>query len=543
MIADAYGVPRGTVLEADLCIIGGGPAGISLALAFDSCPLRIVLLEAGGLTRDHIGQSLYKGESVGLHYDDLDQSRSRYFGGSSNCWGGFSRPLDQHDFETREWVPNSGWPISRDDLEPYYRRAQAILQLGPFDYDAGKWEAWIGRRDVCLLPLGAGRAVNRIAQISPPVRFGHCYRDDLSQSGNVTVYLNANVTEVHTPGMVAEVTAVTVRTLAGVSFLVTAKTYIVAAGGLETPRLLLASNSYQPTGVGNHYDVVGRYFMDHPRLRTGTIRFRNPRTNSGIYDMHIAYSGAIRAHGVKTSAYLGLTTETLRAERMGSTRCYVRSRYAGDGERTYAAVNHLRMAMRERNSLWERSAADLLNIAGQVPNLALLAAGLKLRVPFLARGFDTEIVTEPTPLPDSRVTLGTERDRLGMPRIRVDWRLGELEKRTILRTQAILEEELAATGAASLHPDVDMPAGGGEWPTGLNGCWHHMGTTRMHTDPRQGVVDANCRVHGVNNLYIAGSSVFPTAGADMPTLTIVALALRLAEHIKALRQINTATPP
>jgi choline dehydrogenase-like flavoprotein len=140
-------------------------------------------------------------------------------------------------------------------------------------------------------------------------------------------------------------------------------------------------------------------------------------------------------------------------------------------------------------------------------------------------------VVEPTPLPDSRVTLGTGRDRLGMPRVRVEWRLGELEKRTIRRTQEILGEDMALAGTGTVIPDA--PYEGEAWPDTLCGCWHHMGTARMHADPRQGVVDAQCRVHGMENLFVAGSSVFPTCGSDMPTITIVALALRLADHIKA----------
>ena len=173
-----------------------------------------------------------------------------------------------------------------------------------------------------------------------------------------------------------------------------------------------------------------------------------------------------------------------------------------------------------------------MNVVRRLPNLAVLAAGLKGKLPFLARGFALETVVEPTPLADSRVTLGNELDPLGVPRVRVEWRLGELEKHTIRRTQEILGEEMVRSGAGKVV--VEAPREGEDWPDTLNGCWHHMGTTRMHRDPRKGVVDADCRVHGVENLFIAGSSVFPTGGSDTPTITIVALALRLAGHIKGL---------
>ncbi len=526
------------MLDTDVCIIGAGPAGISLAQAFDGKPFRVILLEGGQLRRDRASQALYKGENVGLHYDALDQARSRYFGGSSNCWGGFCRPLDAHDFEARDWVPNSGWPIRRSDLMPYYQRAHALLQLGPFEYDPAAWQDWVGRPDARLVPFSRDRVMNVISQLSPPTRFGRHYRADIDRSRNVSAYLNANVTEIETPETGARVTGVRVRNRAGTSFQINARHYILATGGIETPRLLLASNRHQPAGVGNQNDLVGRYFMDHPRLRSGTIVFRDAKAHSTIYDLHVTLPGAIRAQGVKIAAYFGLTAETQRAERLGNTRCYTVSRYVGDDLASYTAVSHLRQAVHGAGSLLERSSADLMNIVKQLPNVAVLVAGLKFRLPMLARGFSLETVVEPTPLPDSRVTLGTERDPLGMPRVKVDWRLGELEKRTIRRTQEILGEEMLRSGAGTVV--VNAPSDDEAWPDTLAGCWHHMGTTRMSDDPRQGVVDANCRVHGMENLFIAGSSVFPTCGSDMPTITIVALALRLADKITALQTLQAA---
>ena len=531
LIIDANSVPSGTVLDADICIIGAGPAGISLAKEFDGQPFRVILLEAGKLRRHREDQALYKGESVGLHYEDLDQARSRYLGGSSNCWGGFCRPLEAHDFERRDWVPNSGWPITRSDLMPFYQRAHGLLQLGPFEYDPLKWENWINKEDARLLPLAGDRAVNMISQLSPPTRFGRQYRDDLSNASTVKTYINANVTEIETPDAGAQVTGVRVSTLNNNSFEVTARSYILATGGIETPRLLLASNKHQMAGIGNQHGVVGRYFMDHPRLLSGAIRFRDTRASSGIYDLHNAFQGNVTARGVKIAAYFGLTPETQRAERLGNTRCYAKSSYVADDYATYTAISHLRQAVHGAGSVLERSRSDILNIVTHLPKVAVLAAGLKLKLPFLARGFALETIVEPTPLPDSRVTLGHTRDRLGMPQVKVDWRLGELEKRTIRRTQQILGEDMARAGVGSVV--VGKLDDGQEWPSTLRGCWHHMGTARMADNPRQGVVDADCRVHGMENLFIAGSSVFPTCGADFPTITIVALALRLADHLKA----------
>ena len=532
MIIDARTLPNRTVVETEICIIGAGPAGITLAREFDSQKFRVVLLEGGGLAYDRAGQALYRGENIGLAYEDLDEMRSRYFGGSSNCWGGFCRPLDPHDFETREWVPNSGWPFQRDELLPYYRRAQSVLQLGRFEYDPRQWEAWANRPDARFLPFDRNRAVSLVAQLSPPTRFGQIYGREIARSANVTAFLNANVTEIETPGHGRTVTGLQVRTLAGRAFQVVGKTYILATGGVENARLLLVSNRYQAGGVGNQNDVVGRYFMDHPRIHCSTIAFNDPKSFGKAYDLHVAFTGGMLANGTKISGFFGLSPETQRAERVANVRCYALSRFLGDNGNSYSALKQLYQIRHRPNMLRRRYRSAVADAIGNLPNIAILALGLKFKPRLLARGFTLETVVEPSPLPESRVTLGSERDALGLRQVKVDWRVGELEKRTVRRMHEILGEEMERIGAGTVK--VQAPNEGDPWPDTLNGCWHHMGTTRMHTDPRYGVVDPTCRIHEMENLFIAGSSVFPTCGSDMPTLTITALALRLADHVKAL---------
>lgn len=531
MIIDAQQVPTRTVFEADICIIGSGPAGMAMAMAFDGKPFKVLMLEAGRLRRNRADQAQYAGDNVGWDYEDLDQARSRYFGGSSNCWAGFCRPMDEHDFEERDWVPNSGWPFGRQELAPYYPRTQSLLQLGPYEYDPKQWEAWLARPSANLVKFTRDRVRNMISQLSPPTRFGRVYRDHIARSQNVVCYVGANVTEIETPGNGASVTGLQVRTLSGGAFRVKARNYVLAAGGIETPRLLLVSNRYQPNGIGNQHDQVGRYFMDHPRLQQGTIHFNDPARQAPIYDKHVTFPGGMTAQGAKIAAFFSLSPEVQRKERLGNTRTYAVSRFAGDDPATYKAIGHLRQALHGAGSILERSNADVANVVRNLPSVALLAAGLKFKVPFLKRGYSLETIIEPTPDPDSRVTLNAQRDRLGMQRVTVDWRPGELEKRTIRRTQEILGQELVRAGAGSVT--VDAPADSDPWPKGLNGCWHHMGTARMHQDPRKGVVDANCQVHGMENLHIAGSCVFPTGGADFPTITLVSLALRLADRLAA----------
>jgi choline dehydrogenase-like flavoprotein len=530
MIIDATTLPGGTALEADVCIIGAGPAGITMAREFDGRAERVLLLEAGNLDFDVRDQELYAGENIGLPYGRLDQMRSRYFGGSSNCWGGFCRPLDAQDFEARDWVPNSGWPFGRDELLPWYRRTHKLLELGAFDYDPASWERQLSRPNARCVPFDRDRAINIIAQLSPPTRFGRLYRDGITHSSNVTAYLGANVTEIEAPDNGRQVTRLQVRTRAGGTFRVSARTYVLATGGIEAARLLLCSDRYHQRGVGNEHDLVGRYFMDHPRLRSGKISFRNPATDSPFYDLYEAFRGRMAAGGTRVCAYFGLSPETQATEQVGNTRCYVVPRFVGDTSESGEALGLLYQMLRDRKSMRGRYAEVLGKIARNAPNVALFGLGLKFNPSLLARGFSLETVVEPTPLPESRVTLSHERDALGLRRARVDWRLGELEKRTIRRTQEILGEEMVRVGAGSVA--VDAPQEGQPWPRTPTWCWHHMGTTRMHADPRRGVVDANCRVHGMSNLFIAGSSVFPTCGSDMPTITVVALALRLAAHLQ-----------
>jgi choline dehydrogenase-like flavoprotein len=194
--------------------------------------------------------------------------RLRYFGGSTNEWGGWCRPLKPIDFEEQPWVPYSGWPFSFGDLEPYYRRAQAICQLGPYGYDISYLKTQIGSE---LLPLDQGRLVTDVIQFSPPTRFGEVYRPEIKSAANVRTYLSANVTNIETGEPPNAITRLRAETLSGRKFWITAKCYILAAGGLESARLLLISNAAEKTGLGNRYDLVGRFFMDHPEPEVGLL--------------------------------------------------------------------------------------------------------------------------------------------------------------------------------------------------------------------------------------------------------------------------------
>lgn len=483
MIVDARSVPDASVIECDVCIVGAGAAGITIARELLGRPVQVVLLESGWLKPDAKTQSLYVGEVAERHYFDLDAARSRYFGGTTNLWTGECRPLDAQDFELRDWVPDSGWPFGLDELLPFYRRAQSVCQLGPYGYTADDWREY----GVRPMAIEGGRIQSYAFQYSPPTRFGEVYRNEVRQAPNVVTYLGANVVDLETPAPPQQVRAVKVACLTGTSFRVAARAFVLATGGIENARLLLLSDSVQSGGLGNGHDLVGRYFMEHVYL-DAAAEIRALR--GAISDF---YTVGHWVDGRRGRGILGLTPGVRCRERL--------TNYCGViGEPSASLLSRLRDAIAQARAKPAPRTYFVKNVMEQAPN------------------------------PDSRVTLGQDRDRLGCRRVVLRWRLSSVDKSTAHRAHAILGEDLLRSGLG--HMTSSMGREADPWPASVRGARHHMGTTRMHADPRRGVVDADCRVHGITNLYVAGSSVFPTSGAANPTLTIVALALRLALHLQ-----------
>ncbi|RDU95990.1 FAD-dependent oxidoreductase [Trinickia dinghuensis] len=530
MFIDTRGIDEGREIETTVCIVGAGVAGITLALELDRCGIDTCLLESGGFRPDDDTRDLYRGENAGLPYAFADGSRSRYLGGSSNCWGGWCRPLDPWDFEQRDWVPDSGWPFRIDELEPYYARTHALLKLGPNNFDPPFWEHAIGRADVRRIPLVTGNVRDTIAQFSPPARFGKLYRGNLERSPHIRVFLHANVVHVDTDADASHVTRVDIATLTGRHMTVTAKRFVLAAGGIENARLLLASNRVQAAGLGNAYDNVGRYFMDHPRIMSGSVRFSPAWARNKLYDIKFHYqNAAVSAHGTPISSQFALTPEVLRRERLLNSRVWFFSMFYGEGSAGAEALIRCKQALLHKDQPDRRWSEDLETMLRHPIDTAGFGLTRLLQPRALIRDVKLQAIVEAQPNRDSRVTLGEQRDRLGMPRVKVAWRLTELAQRTFDRTFELVADELHTSAVAQV--ELDAPLEGHAWPTTLEGTWHHMGTTRMHDSPRGGVVDRHCKVYGVDNLYVAGSSVFPTVGANFPTITIVALALRLAGHL------------
>ena len=269
MHTDARRLDNGSVIAGDLCIVGAGAAGISVALQFIGTGMRVLLLEGGGFDYEPAMQELYRGEVVGLPYFPLQAARLHYFGGTTGHWAGFCSTLDPIDFVVRDWVPYSGWPILRADLDPYYRRALPILQLGPDEWSAEAWH----RRDATLVPFAFDPNVawTKMWQFSPPARFGTLYRGPVVSAPDVHLYTHATVVEVEANESASTVTGLRVRTLEGKEHHVRASRYVLACSTIQNARLLLASNRQVSSGLGNGNDLVGRFFMEHLEMPSGSL--------------------------------------------------------------------------------------------------------------------------------------------------------------------------------------------------------------------------------------------------------------------------------
>jgi len=516
MLVDARTVPANKVIETDVCIVGAGAAGITLAREFIGKPFRVCLLESGGFDFEENTQDLYRGDNAGFHVP-LSVARLRYFGGSTNHWGSYCRPLDEIDFETRDWVPHSGWPFKKSELDPYYERAQAVCQLGPYRYDPQYWQT----QSKAPLPLAGNRVVTAIFQMrEPALRFGAAYRDEIVKAVNVTTFLRANLLGLETYAGAQAVKRARVGCIEGNHFSVNAKLFILAAGAIENARLLLLSKDAGGKGLGNRNGLVGRFFMSHALCKPGLFLPSDPLIPAALYLYETPATGSLKIIG-----HLTLAPETQRQNRLLNFNASLKFPVP-------VAVAGLNSAKRLAKREFDTFATDLRNIIADMDGVAA-AAYWKIRAGVVpAQAFSLTCAIEQCPNPDSRVSLSSERDALGQQRVRLDWRLTAADKNTLKRSLEIIGAELGHAALGRLK--IDLGEGDNAWPEVVQDGGHHIGTTRMHVDPKQGVVDGNCRVHDVANLFVAGSSVFPTSGHANPTLTIVALALRLGAHVGRL---------
>jgi choline dehydrogenase-like flavoprotein len=547
---------RQDTIEVDLAIVGGGPAGLTLAREFFGTSTRVLVIESGILKEESNFNALNAVESVGEPQGGARVSkriafhgansgswshdvqrygvRCRLLGGSSYAWAGKSASFDDIDFAVRAWVPYSGWPFDRRVLAPFLDRAADILNLGPNCYDEELWDRIgitppsppLNRR---LLEAFFWQFARSRIDSFDAMRFGPDFvRLD---APNVRILLNATVTRIDPAGPDDARLGINISAIEGARSRVTARCVVLAASGIENPRILLVSNNVHPNGLGNDHDVVGRYLMDHPGATLGHFDAKA----GAVIANRFGFYGV--KHRGRTHMYmhgLVLSKELQEREELLQCAAYMMEQRAPDDP--WDALKRLLRAT---------TRAPMSDIAAVASSPRLLAKGLGLRAlksgqmpaflrefvtdratrlspSFVAREFQShglphkltgvtmDGISEQRPNPESRITLSDKLDALGIPLARVDWRFDREASRSLVRLGKLVEAELARIGLpvpvvedwiADDRPEDSVTIDMG----------HTFGTTRMSDDPTLGVTNSSCGVHGVRGLYVAGSSVFPTS--------------------------------
>ncbi len=531
MLIDARRVSDGAEYRFDLVIVGAGPAGILIAERLRGAGLSIALLDSGGFEPSVRAQRLNRGENVGHPYLPLQTSRMRMFGGAANRWGGLCRALDPRDFDERSWVPYSGWPITGAELAPYHEAAARALRLPRASFSVEDWP----RLDGEPLPLDGTGIEQSLIQYSPATNFGDEHRERVLAQTGLSLFLHATVTDLPLDPWTDRVGAVKVRASRERAFTVRGTAVVLAAGAIENARLLLAARGDRPAGLGNEHDQVGRYFMEHLHLPAGHVLAAPAAADRSFYALQRRDGVEVRGvltPGADLQKQLGLLGCSMVLEPPvyphGQPFLQARPELTVLPERAFRAIRRRGMAgeaVREaarrvaaagwygrRSGAARRTARTALEQAPALGVADVTVHSLYLRA-------------EQAPDPSSRVRLTSRLDPLGLPEVALDWRISALDTDSISGWLGQLDEVLAGRRLGRVLPLEDG------WPQRLTGGPHQMGTTRMSADPRAGVVDADGRVHSVANLYVTGSSVFTTGGHANPTFSLLALSLRLADHL------------
>ncbi len=479
----------------DICICGAGFAGISLALKLPR-HLKILLLEGGGFEYQNVSQDIYKGEITGRDYFPLTTTRLRQFGGTSGLWSGWCRALDPVDFTVRDYAPNTGWPIQYSDLSPYFAETRDILHA------VLPAEKWYG-----ALPPLAGLKAFDFQWSFPATNMGTKYRQEIENRENIHCYINANLTNITLNKDHTSVSHIEVRNYQGLLCHAQPGKLILALGGIENARLLLNCNQQINAGLGNQNDLVGRFFTEHPHYEIGHFILED------AYSHHLAKIK--QDHAPAMTEYLSPTEDFMQTNKCLNFGLRVTH---SAGKRDLPFSNKLDRALC-RTDWWQELPPEM-----RLPPLDCTNDGY------------IHIASEQTPNPESRITLGTDIDKFGLKRPNLNWRLSKLDKHTMLQAVTQLgitfaQQNLGRVRIVDWLLDSKAPIPG--FPGEIGGH-HHMCTTRMSHTAKTGVVDKNQKVFGIDNLYMAGTSVFSSGGHANPTFTVVQLSLRLADHLGSL---------
>ena len=528
------GVPTESVLRARVCIVGAGPAGLTLADDLARAGIDVLVIEAGSRTPPAGGSPYDSTTNVGTSYP-LNETRVRGVGGSANHWDFIDvlgvpslrlHELDELDFAARPGVRDLGWPFGLSELQAGYRQARELFGVPPSAYEGQ--------------PGGQDAVERRSYAYGLASTFTRDVPERLDDRPNVRVVTDAVVTDVRTDVARETVSCLRCCATSGTRFSVEATVYVLAGGGLENARLLLASRSTAPEGLGNTSDHVGRWFNEHPHHGSAVVVPRAGHLERDLPAWTFYRVGERVAHTMYALSQSCLETEGLLNSAFFLTLRPPSRPVAltSDGHVDDAAMVSLRslrdtLETRRWGPGTARHVGRLLTVAphlvrGAVQQSSAQRAVAAGRSPRSPRILTLNSMNEQQPQRDSRLRLTPRFDRFGVPEAELDWRVSPLDLVSMQRTVSQAAPGLARLLGASVHSLLGVE----QLPAVTHG-YHHMGTTRMTSSARDGVVDPDSRVHGVRNLFVTGSSVFPSSGAANPTLTIVTLALRLGALLRS----------
>lgn len=536
----------------DVCVVGSGPAGTALARGLANTRLRVCVLESGGRRPTPFADSLRDLDCEGIQIKEY--SRERVWGGTSSTWAGLSSPLDAVDLGPRDWVEDSGWPIGTDELAGWYAAASEAFRFPrPDRFVNSDWMGLWNRGH--RRPAWSNLAEKVFLAADPPQHFG-TEQAALYDGARLDLCLGATAIEVTGEAADGRAKGVLIGLPDGRRECVSARVVVLACGGIENARLLLNSRFACAEGLGNDHDQVGRRFMNHPKDNHGCIRLRQPMSGLPGYFGFLSPAAGV-------AGFVGLRLAEAEQARARVLNSYVRFEPVFDwsDSRAVAAMVFYLKRSRWLMKLFKRvrrdqlvelrdysetgDDSDLMNRKKTLKDHLRLAGCIAREPGAVSRYLRSRMgnaraprVTslrlrnflEMAPDPSNRVTLSDRMDRWGRPLAHVRHRCGDLDRRSLVVLHEVLGREVEANGWGRLESDLTEDRD--PWPVNLDAS-HHLGATRMGVDPRRSVVDADCRLHTCENVYVAGGSVFPTSGCANPTYTLVALALRLAGHLSA----------
>lgn len=558
MLIDSQEINSNKQAYADICIIGSGPAGMTIANELiENKKIKVILVESGGVNEvTYSSQSIFEGKITGKLEQDLTKSRCRKFGGTANFWvdnldnasytAVRSVPLSNIDFKERLWIPNSGWPFSYSSIANYYKRAENLLELESFDTNYQPWNDLSSKE----LPIREKHFKTEYYQFGYSSTFLDDIKNKLINSSSVEILTNCHLIDVvmgKTQGIVEQLEFLTLQ---GSKIFIKAKNYILSAGGIENARILLSFNNTYNNKLGNQSGLVGKYFMEHPIISLGEffpfkkslidsataydLCYRDKVLSMGRLDLN--ENAQINHHLLNTTLLLIPRTKDYNARSIRSLKRLIRLIKGQNGQNKSAfSTQDVKNLMLGIDDVCNGIINKLRHGKHNQLRYKVDRGGWSL-LPKPSRyftKFEVVAVCEQPPNSEIQIELKDDLDEWGMKKIKdIEWNFDKLLLTSLAKVEKLFAEEVSEAGLGSYSSWIDKNDDG---TLNLDRCYggnHHMGTTRMHNNPSKGVVDVNCQVHGVRNLYVSGSSVFPTVGFANPTFTIIALSLRLSDYLK-----------